>query len=295
MMEESLFQHYRVLQRYLESTQRDEPLQGKPNRARDKLVRLSPIQFQELSTDVYDELRRRQAYAARQQHPNSPGAPDFLLPVQGFHPKRNQARQKLSTLPSDRFRALATDVFYELERRVPSFAGRDMGRRGSPANGFRGPSSRSATPNGFRPDSRGQMRRPPPRQGSLGGSSMNGAYSQDGMNGPMQKSSQSNTIVPNKSYLVEEDDDADGDSLYGLRSRRDTNDTNRSFGANEKIIADYQNKVEELQGKLGDLEKQMEEKNALIVGLEQGSQSRERETSEVTKGFSLVTDDAKIH
>ena len=280
VMEENLYQHYKIIQRYLETTQRDEAAEGKPNRARDKLVRLTPIQFQELSTDVYDELRRRQVYYARQQNPNSPGAPDYLQPTQGFHPKRNQARQKLSTLPSGRFRALAADVFYELERRVPTFAGGDLARRGSPANSFRGPPSRSGTPNGMRPDSRGQIRRPPPRQGSVGGSTLNG-YGQDGVNGPMQKSSQSNTIVPNKSYLVEDDDDVDGESLYGISSRRDTSNTNRSFGANEKFITDYQNKVEDLQGRVGELEKQVEEKNAVIETLEQGSQSRELEASEV--------------
>ena len=228
-MEESLFQHYTVLKRYLATTQRDEAAEGKPNRARDKLVRLSPVQFQELSTDVYDELLRRQAFAVRQNGVNK-GAPDYLLPKDGFHPKRNQARQKLSTLPAPRFRALATDVFYELERRVPRFAGTDIGRGTSPANNMRG-QSRS---------------RPGTRQGSLSGQTLAGGYGE----GPLQKSSQNNTIVPNKSYLVEDDDEGDGDSLYGL-NKRDTQNTNRSFGAQDKIISDYQIKVEELLGKVG--------------------------------------------
>src|SRR4051794_16599412 len=47
MMEESLGQHYSVLKRYLANTIREDAAEGKPNRARDKLVRLSPIQFQE--------------------------------------------------------------------------------------------------------------------------------------------------------------------------------------------------------------------------------------------------------
>ena len=276
MMEESLYQHYRTLQRYLASSQRDEASEGKPNRARDKLVRLSPIQFQELSTDVYDELLRRQAYAVRQQNPSSPGVPDYLIPKDGFHPKRNQARQKLSTLPVGRFRALATDVFYELERRIPKFAAGGVGRNGSPANGMRGPQSRTGTPNGMRPGSRDEMRRMPPRDGSLG---MNGgAYGPDG---PMQKSSQSNTIVPNKSYLVEDDDEADGESVYGL-SKRDTGNTNRSFGANEKIISDYQSKVEDLQAKISNLELNVKEKDSLIEDLEQRGQSREQENNEVS-------------
>lgn len=36
-----------------------------------------------------------------------------------FHPKRNQARQKLATLPRTRFKDLSSDVFFELERRFP--------------------------------------------------------------------------------------------------------------------------------------------------------------------------------
>ena len=41
-----------------------------------------------------------------------------FLPVrEDFHPRRNQARQKLATLPSSRFRDLASDVYHELSRR----------------------------------------------------------------------------------------------------------------------------------------------------------------------------------
>ena len=38
-----------------------------------------------------------------------------------FHPKRNQAREKLSTLAKPRFKDLASDVFFELGRRYPEF------------------------------------------------------------------------------------------------------------------------------------------------------------------------------
>ncbi|KAG8932703.1 component of the polarisome [Tulasnella sp. 418] len=45
-----------------------------------------------------------------------------FLPVrEDFHPKRNQARQKLATLPPTRFKDLSSDVFYELGRRYPEF------------------------------------------------------------------------------------------------------------------------------------------------------------------------------
>lgn len=45
-----------------------------------------------------------------------------FLPVrEDFHPKRNQARQKLATLPKNRFKDLASDVYFELKRRYPEF------------------------------------------------------------------------------------------------------------------------------------------------------------------------------
>eukprot|EP00833_Pecoramyces_ruminatium_P009935 jgi/Orpsp1_1/1183967/evm.model.c7180000087424.1 len=78
--------------------------------ARDKLMKLNKSQFQELSTDVYDEMMRR-----TDEH-----AYPFLPVRDDFHPKRNQARQKLATLSTNRFRDLATDIYYEIERRFPS-------------------------------------------------------------------------------------------------------------------------------------------------------------------------------
>lgn len=45
----------------------------------------------------------------------------FLPLRQDFHPKRNQARQKLATLPTSRFEDLSSDVYYELSRRYPEF------------------------------------------------------------------------------------------------------------------------------------------------------------------------------
>ncbi|KAJ3043364.1 component of the polarisome, partial [Rhizophlyctis rosea] len=51
----------------------------------------------------------------------APFGPAPFLPVRDdFHPKRNQARQKLATLPSSRFKDLASDVYFEIERRFPN-------------------------------------------------------------------------------------------------------------------------------------------------------------------------------
>lgn len=81
--------------------------------AREKLTKLFPHQFEELSTDVYDEMMRRQS-----------GDEVPFLPLQSeYHPKRNQARQKLATLSPNRFKDLASDVHAELERRYSALKG----------------------------------------------------------------------------------------------------------------------------------------------------------------------------
>lgn len=258
-MEERLSQHYAILKRFLAQSLRDEKGNAKPNRARDKLLRLSPVQFQELSTDVYDELLRRQSFSGQPR--NGTGqVPEYLLPKDNFHPKRNQARQKLATLPPLRFQDLATDVFYELERRFPMFAGRDISRIGSPAiSQYGAPPSRVGTPNGFRQNHG-------PRNPSLGSQVMAGLGipgvegSNDSYGRPTAKTSLSNTIIPNKSIMVEDDDD-DGSDIYG--SRRDTTLTSRSAGGSEKDrkLAGYESQVGEWQGKVKELEEQLRDKD----------------------------------
>ena len=262
IMEERLSQHYAILKRFLAQSLRDEKGNPRPNRARDKLLRLSPVQFQELSTDVFDELLRRQSSAGQQT--SGPGqVPPYLLPKDNFHPKRNQARQKLATLPTPRFQDLATDVFYELERRFPQFAGNSISRIGSPAMSTRGPPSRVGSPNGMKPNY-GQ------RNASLGSQVMAGLGipgaegSNDNQGRPMAKTSQSNTIIPNKSTMVE-DDDEEGSDIYG--SRRDTTFTSRSMGGSDKdrkAIAEFEAQVEDLQAKVKGLQEQLREKDAEI-------------------------------
>lgn len=218
-----LSEHYVSLKRFLSATSRDGNPKPAPNKARDKLQRLTAVQFLELSTDVYDELRRREA--ASRRPPNAPpgtGPPEYLLPEENFHPKRNQARQKLSSVGPARFRDLATDVFCELERRFPRFTAGDIPRVGSPMSVRGGPPSRSQTPvngmNGYPP--RNQSRRRPSEASSVRSgrgmpTPLNGGFpvppSPSIPNGdygrPMPKQFQSNTIVPKKSTMVEEDDD----------------------------------------------------------------------------------------
>ncbi|KAI9064956.1 hypothetical protein FKP32DRAFT_1591027 [Trametes sanguinea] len=105
--------HFEELSRYLASYLAKEPANSRSS-ARQKLTRLTRQQFQELSTDVYDELMRRKNNTSDNEVP--------FLPVRDdFHPKRNQARQKLATLPTGRFKDLSSDVYYELSRRYPEF------------------------------------------------------------------------------------------------------------------------------------------------------------------------------
>jgi len=112
MSEKDLVHHYKLLKQFLDisdDSSRSNKSSSRAARAREKLLKLSLGQFKELSTDVYDELKRR--------IDESRGEPDYLLPKATFHPKRNQARQKLASLPQSRFKDLVSDISYEIERR----------------------------------------------------------------------------------------------------------------------------------------------------------------------------------
>ncbi|KAI9773145.1 MAG: component of the polarisome [Geoglossum simile] len=311
LLEETMAEHYVILKRYLAPSLRDERGNPRPNRARDKLLRLSAVQFQELSTDVYDELQRRQGVA---EQTNTGSTPQFLEYKDTFHPKRNQARQKLSTLPGARFRDLATDVFYELERRVPKFAVSDIDRNGSPAPTLRSNPSRTGTPVSSvprigepRPGSRGQGPRGPPPSapgpypqsrppnglpsggpGGLGVPGSPGASPND-YGRPLPKTFQSNTIIPNKGTLVEDDDDQtgpddddddEGDAfgLEGAAGRGQIKrNTDKSFGGLEKdkkLVDEYQAQVSELREKVESLETRIRQKDGEISKLHDTERDR---------------------
>lgn len=290
VMEEQLSEHYKTLKNYLAPYLRDDRPNQQQNRARDKLIRLSIVQFQELSTDVYDELIRRED-ERRKGGQGAPGnnTPKYLLPKQNFHFKRNQARQKLSTLPTDRFRQLATDVFYELERRFPRFAGggRPGSRAGSVAGSVMsmdsrgGPPPRTGTPNGMRPppraDSRGpDQMRPPPRGPPYGraNSPLNGPAPgiQPGLDTPpsdygsrpLAKTFQSNTIVPNKGTLVEDD---------GTSSVVDE-------VANDGLVTEYKSQISKLEEKVDSLQSQLTQKTVELEKATAGDSTLEAERAE---------------
>ncbi|RKF71541.1 SpaA/cell polarity protein [Golovinomyces cichoracearum] len=218
--ERILSEHYYALKNYLSQLNNDDNGIPKPNRAREKLLRLSPVQFLELSTDVFDELDRRQQFERRY---GSSGGPSYLLPKESFHPKRNQARKKLCSLPIARFTELVTDVFYETERRIPRFANEDD-RVDSPIaftgaaspridmspneSGLRRPSNINQSAKFTRRESNSSTM--PVTFDSLASPSpMTNEFKR-----PTLKSFQSNTIVPNKGTIVEDDETGDDGEEY---------------------------------------------------------------------------------
>ncbi|KAF2090000.1 hypothetical protein K490DRAFT_35888 [Saccharata proteae CBS 121410] len=303
MLEDSLSEHYRVLRQYLGPYLRDEQGNLRPNKARDKLLRLSSVQFQELSTDVYDESMRRES-ERRRGGPNALGndTPKFLLPKNNYHPKRNQARQKLSTLPLERFRQLATDVFYELERRFPRFTAPDIERVTSPTgsttssyrsgpngrgpSGYRGPSGPGGPPYGRRPSQ----------------ASSHGPPGGNGFGRPLPKTFQQNTIVPNKSTMVEDDDDPSGvseleddnDDAFDLEDapRQSSRGTTQSVSRRaqtlcaDKMLADLNEQIVQLQEKHDHLEAKLKEREEEIERLQ--TADKERDDSALTVKAELA-------
>ena len=258
--EDALQRHYVALKSYLAPSLQDEQGRPRPNRARDKLLRLSVTQFMELSTDVYDKLIRREDERLQRVRE----VPRCLPPKQNFHPKRNQARQKLSTLPIERFRQLATDVYFELERRIPRFANGDLERPRS------GASSRAPSRGGMRPPP-GAIRVPPP---GAGGRPPLSPGPNGGPARPLPRTFQANTMVPNKSTMVEDDDGEDEDEfgLDNVVSGLARRDTNLNGDESERIrIQDAE--IEDLKDKL--LQKDLELGQVKTSGSEDLSSLRE--------------------
>ncbi|KAG5437934.1 hypothetical protein PCANB_000280 [Pneumocystis canis] len=162
--------YYTAFKQFLSKNYRKE-FDFRNTKAREKLTYLSKQQFYELSTDVYDELMRRQTKNLDAS---------FLIPNETFHPKRNQARQKLSTLSISRFVDLLGDVSFELERRFPELMENTS------------VSKRNHTPT---------------TQYSQSLSDTTNTLLNPGLLAP--KISHSNTIVPNKSIMIEEGSDID--------------------------------------------------------------------------------------
>lgn len=115
-----------------------------------------------------------------------------------FHPKRNQARQKLATLPKIRFRDLASDVYFELERRYPEFSEPQIIENVNEING----NVMQAHPR-QNSQSQQQQRSLPPQFPT---SQRRPQFPNGNPNAPSGSTGVANEmIIPNKSTLVEED------------------------------------------------------------------------------------------
>jgi molecular chaperone GrpE (heat shock protein) len=112
-------------------------------------------------------------------------------------------------------------------------------------------------------------------------------------NAPFQKSFQSNTIVPNKSTLVEDDDDASGfddnddrrSDAFALdkvlQSRRETTATLASTEKDKKL-ADAEAQISSLESKIEDLESRLRRKDEEIESV------RGNEETKVHVSFSTA-------
>lgn len=139
-------------------------------------------------------------FASCRQADIAPSAP--FLPVRDdFHPKRNQARQKLATLPKNRFKDLASDVFYELRRRYPEFD--------DDTSLYGGDDAQSATGGPPRSDSRSALSHDRKGSGlsSGGGGQMAQvlrAQAEEPKRFATPTAATSDIVVPNKSTITEE-------------------------------------------------------------------------------------------
>jgi chromosome segregation ATPase len=91
--------------------------------------------------------------------------------------------------------------------------------------------------------------------------------------GMQPKQSQSNTAVPNKSYLVE-DDDGDVDSVY---NKRDTTTTSKSNAVSDKVVEEYKTQIEDLNRKMERLEGQLEDNDRFTQDKADELRSKDRQ------------------
>jgi len=242
-------------------------LNQRQNKAREKLIRLSRQQFNELSTDVYDELMRRQntsnsipedriLLTSADQH--------FLAPKENFHPKRNQARQKLATLPPGRFKELASDVLYEIERRYPVSV--DAANNGNQYLSTEENMQRTTSASSLGSQRSDQSYNPPyssrsdglaasasrdrfPSNNSL--NTLSSPSKSEGESGAIQRTGMPTSIIPNKSTMVEEDIPEEEEDIPLQRSASNNNPVQKSFQSNT-IVPNTSTMVEESEDEMED-------------------------------------------
>lgn len=295
--------HYQELLEFLRSHLLKEQT-GPRSNAREKLTRLSKQQFTELSTDVYDELMRR-INNARQQT-NMP----HLAVREEFHPKRNQARQKLATLPKTRFKDLSSDVFFELERRFPELKEefrpeaiarerelaeqeaeqqRQAAAAASAASAQRQGSSSSNDKQPVQPPQESLTDRIVPTKSRLVQEDIQVPYEndkRDSLNDGGQSTRDSMDLPDNRSTMYSQASSvgtgffsgygthrgADSIASPGLGRNSTTNDGPNTFGI-EKLRSDYEFRIATLQQKVNALEAENAELSAVKTS---GRQEREQ-------------------
>ncbi|KAG9874752.1 hypothetical protein KCU94_g23022, partial [Aureobasidium melanogenum] len=131
-------------------------------------------------------------------------------------------------------------------------SGQQNGMRGPPPPGMRpGPPSNGP----YSPYSPSEESMPPPRTDSRGGPiSPNSSFGR-----PLPQTFQSNTMVPNKSTMVEDDEtDEDDDETYGLGQVSGTSEKDA------ETMKAFELQVSELEAKIADLESKLHDKDAEI-------------------------------
>lgn len=240
MSERVVQTHWETFRIFLNSGQQNHPRQ---NKAREKLTRLSGTQFQELSTDVYDEVQRRTR--------SSNSAPMSLPPNPTFHPKRNQAREKLASLQTPRFKDLASDVYFEIERRFPNV--------GSASLATSDISSRSTSP----------LHSPVAEHQRQDSSSSSVHETRSIAKRPQPNVFRQTAVIPVKSTMIEEDSDSEDETVvkslstdpgYASLNSSDANSNfeQRPVDASRDVLhrAESQD-VESLLTKIRDLEQEL--------------------------------------
>ena len=148
-------------------------------------------------------MRRNRADSLSANQPEQP----FLLSQPAFHPKRNQARQKLATLPTSRFRDLAGDVLFELDRRYPEFredAAAQPSSSKSPTH-QRMPSAATTSPPATANFGSRSIGPSHSRQLSTASQNTGGLPYTSSPNLSASSSAANEVLIPNKSTLVEEE------------------------------------------------------------------------------------------
>ena len=178
----------------------------------------------------------------------------FLVPRDNFHPKRNQARQKLATLPPGRFKELASDVLYEIERRYPvsvdaannQYLTTDDNNMQRTASGSSAGSRGSDQSYSYTPRSN-EFPASSSRDRFLSNSSSNNLSiptipEEPSETDTVQRSGTQNTIVPDKSVMVEHGSDDEDDSIQPFPAKGSP--VQKTFMANT-IIPNTSTMVEE--------------------------------------------------